>query len=218
MAKICIDKKNSVLLWVFRMKRETVWILLVWALSCCVPLLGKAQELASDVEEVMLQVTANDTFYLARMADIYVYPKMVFKNKKQERFYWRTVRDVKKTLPFAKELAREMEVADYQLALLPDDKARRQWWREHEKYLFKKYEHHFRKMTASQGQMLMKLMDRESDRTSYEIIKHYRGKGSANFWQFVAKLFKNDLKEEYDATDKDRIVERVINLVEAGQL
>ena len=218
MAKICIDKKNSVLLWCFRMKRETVWILLVWALSCCVPLLGKAQELASDVEEVMLQVTANDTFYLARMADIYVYPKMVFKNKKQERFYWRTVRDVKKTLPFAKELAREMEVADYQLALLPDDKARRQWWREHEKYLFKKYEHHFRKMTASQGQMLMKLMDRESDRTSYEIIKHYRGKGSANFWQFVAKLFKNDLKEEYDATDKDRIVERVINLVEAGQL
>lgn len=218
MAKICIDKKNSVLLWCFRMKRETVWILLVWALSYCVPLLGKAQELASDVEEVMLQVTANDTFYLARMADIYVYPKMVFKNKKQERFYWRTVRDVKKTLPFAKELAREMEVADYQLALLPDDKARRQWWREHEKYLFKKYEHHFRKMTASQGQMLMKLMDRESDRTSYEIIKHYRGKGSANFWQFVAKLFKNDLKEEYDATDKDRIVERVINLVEAGQL
>ncbi len=218
MAKICIDKKNSVLLWCFRMKRETVWILLVWALSCCVPLLGKAQELASDVEEVMLQVTANDTFYLARMTDIYVYPKMVFKNKKQERFYWRTVRDVKKTLPFAKELAREMEVADYQLALLPDDKARRQWWREHEKYLFKKYEHHFRKMTASQGQMLMKLMDRESNRTSYEIIKHYRGKGSANFWQFVAKLFKNDLKEEYDATDKDRIVERVINLVEAGQL
>jgi hypothetical protein len=109
-------------------------------------------------------------------------------------------------------------VADQRLSELPDDKARRQWWRQHEKYLFKKYEQHFRKMTASQGQMLMKLMDRESDRTSYEIIKHYRGKASANFWQFIAKLFKNDLKEEYDATDKDRIVERVINLVEAGQL
>jgi hypothetical protein len=125
---------------------------------------------------------------------------------------------VKKTLPFAKKLAIEMQVADQQLSELPDDKARRQWWRQHEKYLFKKYEQHFRKMTASQGQMLMKLMDRESDRTSYEIIKHYRGKASANFWQFIAKLFKNDLKEEYDATDKDRIVERVINLVEAGQL
>lgn len=170
------------------------------------------------VDSVRLQVNSNDTFYLARMQDIWVYPQMVFTSKKQERFYWKTVRDVKKTLPFAKELAIEMRVADQQLALLPDDKARRKWWKQHEKYLFQKYENDFRRMTASQGQMLMKLMDRESDKTSYEIIKHYRGKASANFWQFVAKLFKNDLKEEYDASDKDRIVERVINLVEAGQL
>ena len=170
------------------------------------------------VDSVMLQISHTDTFYLARMADVYVYPPMVFKNKQQERFYWRTVRDVKKTLPFAKELTREMQAADQQLVLLPDDKARRKWWRQYEKYLFHKYEDDLRHMTASQGQMLMKLMDRESDRTSYDIIKHYRGKASANFWQFVAKLFKNDLKEEYDATDKDRIVERVINLVEAGQL
>lgn len=172
----------------------------------------------SVVDSVLLQISNTDTFYLARMADVYVYPPMVFKNKQQERFYWKTVRDVKKTLPFAKELAIEMQVADQQLALLADDKARRKWWRQYEKYLFRKYEDDLRHMTASQGQMLMKLMDRESDRTSYDIIKHYRGKASANFWQFVAKLFKNDLKEEYDASDKDRIVERVITLVEAGQL
>ena len=170
------------------------------------------------VDSVRLQVKDNDTFYLAHMHDIWVYPKMVFKNKKQERFYWKTVRDVKKTLPFAKLLTKEMEYADQQLAKIPDKKMRKKWWKQHEKYLFKKYEQEFRKMTASQGQMLMKLMDRESDRTSYDIIKHYRGKASANFWQFIAKLFKNDLKEGYDATDKDRIVERVINLVEAGQL
>lgn len=190
------------------------WLTIIILLT----LLGTAGHANPVVDSVQLQVNSHDTFYLARMHDIYVYPKMVFKSKSQERFYWRTVRDVKKTLPFAKKLAIEMQVADQQLSALPDDKARRQWWRQHEKYLFKKYEQHFRKMTASQGQMLMKLMDRESDRTSYEIIKHYRGKASANFWQFIAKLFKNDLKEEYDATDKDRIVERVINLVEAGQL
>ena len=170
------------------------------------------------VDSVMLQVSDEDTFYLARMHEIWVYPTMTFQNKKQERFYWKTVRDVKKTLPFAKLLTREMEYADQQLAKIPDKKLRKKWWKQHEKYLFKKYEQHFRKMTASQGQMLMKLMDRESDRTSYEIIQHYRGKASANFWQFIAKLFKNNLKEEYDASDKDRIVERVINLVESGQL
>ena len=170
------------------------------------------------IEQVELQVKDNDTFYLAHMHNIYVYPKLTFSNKQQERFYWKTVRDVKKTLPFAKLLTKEMIFADQQLAKITDQKKRKQWWKKYEKYLFKKYEQDFRKMTASQGQMLMKLMDRESDRTSYEIIKHYRGKASANFWQFIAKLFKNDLKEGYDAEDKDRIVERVINLVEAGQL
>lgn len=73
-------------------------------------------------------------------------------------------------------------------------------------------------MYVSQGRMLMLLLDRETDRTSYELIKQYKGKTAANFWQFIAKLFRNDLKEEYDASDKDRITERVINLVEAGQL
>lgn len=170
------------------------------------------------IEQVELQVKDNDTFYLAHMHNIYVYPKLTFSNKQQERFYWKTVRDIKKTLPFAKLLTQEMTFADKQLAKIADQKKRKQWWKKYEKYLFKKYEQDFRKMTASQGQMLMKLMDRESDRTSYEIIKHYRGKASANFWQFIAKLFKNDLKEGYDAEDKDRIVERVINLVEAGQL
>lgn len=170
------------------------------------------------VDSVALQVSHGDTFYMARMHDVYVYPKMVFKNKRQERFYWRTVRDVKKTLPYAKMLTKEMEYADRQLALLPDRKAQRKWWKAYERQLFKRYEKDFRGMTASQGQMLMKLMDRESERTSYEIIKMYRGTFSANFWQFVAKLFKNDLKEGYDASDKDKIVERVITLVEAGQL
>ena len=197
----------------FLVEVKKYWLFIVFT---GVSIFGFSNEYVLD--SVRLQVNSNDTFYLARMQDVWVYPQMVFTSKKQERFYWRTVRDVKKTLPFAKELAIEMRVADQQLALLPDDKARRKWWKQHEKYLFKKYENDFRRMTASQGQMLMKLMDRESDKTSYEIIKHYRGKASANFWQFVAKLFKNDLKEEYDASDKDRIVERVINLVEAGQL
>ena len=198
-------------------------------LSCCIlTVLALFAKLPSNfvmpshemtcMDSVTLQVSEGDTFYLAHLHNIWVYPQMVFKNKKQERFYRKTIRDVKKTLPFAKMLAVEMKYADEQLMKIPDEKLRKRWWKQHEKYLFRKYEQHFRQMTASQGQMLMKLMDRESDRTSYEIICHYRGKVSANFWQFIAKLFKNDLKEEYDAVDKDKIVERIINLVEAGQL
>ena len=143
-------------------------------------------------DSCMIRVQDGDTLYLAYLHEVYVYPPMRFKNKRQERFYWRTVRDVKKCLPYAKMITRDMAYADY--------------------------EKDFRGMYASQGRMLMLLMDRETDRTSYELIKQYKGKATANFWQFVAKLFRNDLKEEYDADDKDRIIERVITLVEAGQL
>ena len=169
-------------------------------------------------DSLAIQVIGQDTIYLAYLREVYVYPPLVFKSKKQERFYWKTVRDVKKTLPYAKMITKDMAYADAELAKLTTDKERRQWWRRYERYLFRKYEKDFRGMYASQGRMLMKLMDRESDRTSYELIKQYRGKAAADFWQFVAKLFKNDLKEGYDGADKDRIIERVITLVEAGQL
>ena len=170
------------------------------------------------MDSCMVRVENGDTVYLAWLHEIWVYPPMKFKNKKQEKFYWKTVRDVKKTLPLARKITNEMAYADAELAKLPDDKSRRKWWHTFERQLYKKYESELRGLYASQGMMLMKLMDRETDRTSYELIRQYKGRAAANFWQFVAKLFKNDLKEEYDASDKDKIVERVINLVEAGQL
>ena len=170
------------------------------------------------MDSCMVKIQDGDTVYMAWLHEVWVYPPMKFKNKRQERFYWRTVRDVKKCLPFAKMITKDMEYADQELAKLPDKKARKKWWKAYEKYLFKKYEKDFRGMYASQGMMLMKLMDRETDRTSYELIRQYKNKATADFWQIVAKLFKNDLKEGYDASDRDKITERVINLVEAGQL
>jgi len=170
------------------------------------------------MDSCMVRIENGDTLYMAWLHEVWVYPPLKFKNKRQEKFYWKTVRDVKKCLPYAKMITADMAYADAELAKLPDDKSRRKWWKAYERTLFKKYEKDFRNMYASQGMMLMKLMDRETDRTSYELIKQYKGKAAANWWQFIAKLFKNDLKEEYDAEDKDRIIERVINLVEAGQL
>ena len=170
------------------------------------------------LDSCMIRIQDGDTLYMAYLHEVWIYPPLKFKNKKQEKFYWRTVRDVKKCLPYAKSITQDIAYADEQLAQLPDQKARKKWWRAYEKQLFKKYEKDFRGMYASQGKMLMKLLDRETNKTSYDLIKQYKSKSTADFWQFIAKLFKNDLKDEYDATDKDRIIERVINLVEAGQL
>ena len=194
------------------MKKRLLHIILLLAVSM--------QMFAAEayLDSCALSIKDGDTLYLAWLHQIWVYPPLKFKNKRQEKFYWKTVRDVKKCLPYARMISKDMAYADAEMAKLPDKKSQRKWWKSYEKYLYKKYEKDFRGMYASQGMMLMKLMDRETDRTSYELIKQYKGKAAANWWQFIAKLFKNDLKEEYDAEDKDRIIERVINLVEAGQL
>lgn len=192
--------------------KRLLYIFVVLAVS------GNLLAANNHLDSVLFRIDGTDTMYIAFLHDVYVYPPLQFKNKRQEKFYWRTVRDVRKTLPYAKLITADMAQADAELAKLATDKERRKWWRQYERYLFNKYEKDFRNMYASQGRMLMLLMDRESDKTSYELIRQYRGKASADFWQFIAKLFKNDLKEEYDAADKDRIIERVITLVEAGQL
>jgi hypothetical protein len=169
------------------------------------------------VPNMQAQEAENDTLYYAMLHEVYCYAPLRFKNKQQERFYWRTVRDVKKTLPYAKRIALEIEEAEDTLAKMTQ-KEQRRWWHKREKELFREYEKDFRNMTASQGRMLMLLLDRECDRTSYELIMTFKSKFVADFWQFIAKLFKNDLKEAYDAKDKDRIIERIITLVEAEQL
>ncbi|MGM9831560.1 MAG: DUF4294 domain-containing protein [Paludibacteraceae bacterium] len=164
-----------------------------------------------------MKIEGSDTTRVAFISDIYVFPPMRFKNKKQERFYWRTVRDVKKTLPIAKILTQEMKNTDEVMSKM-NKREQRRFWKQYEKVLYMQYEDKFRHMTAAQGQMLMKLIDRECGRTSYNVIRFYKGGFVANFWQMVAKMVGNDLKEEYDGTDKDQITERIILLVEAGQL
>ena len=171
-----------------------------------------------DLLRIPAQVTpTGDTIGLAFLHDVYVFPRMRFKNKKQEKFYWRTVRDVKVTLPYAKILAKEMEKTS-ELMQSMNRRQKRKFWKQYEKLLYQRYEGSFRGMTASQGQMLMKLIDRESGQTSYDVIELYKGSLAANFWQGLAKMFGNDLKAEYDGKDKDKITERIILLVEAGQL
>jgi len=167
---------------------------------------------------LMVQIDGNDTVFLAFIHDIYVFPRQRFKNKAQEQFFWRTVRDVKKTLPFAKLVASELTKTNMKLAALPNDKVRKQYLSQFEKEVFKKYEADLKKMSINQGRLLLKLIDRECEQSSYDLIKIYRGSITAFFWQGVARVFGSNLKDNYDASDKDKMLERVILLVEAGQL
>ena len=128
------------------------------------------------------------------------------------------MRDVKRTLPYAKAIGATLQRINAELEKIPEEKDRKAYMKSMEAELIGQYESDMRKMTLSQGKMLIRLVDRECDQTSYELIKQYRGGVRAFFWQGFAKLFGADLKTTYDKDDKDKIVERVIILVEAGQL
>jgi hypothetical protein len=184
---------------------------------------NKAQKVATDFvppggAKLMIQTNGSDTIFLAYLHDLWVYPRNTFKNKKQEQFFWRTVRDVKVTLPYAKLIASELNIVNLKLVNLPNEKERKKFIGIYEKEVFEKHEKSLRKMTINQGRMLMKLIDRECERSSYDLIKTYKGGASAFFWQGIARLFGSNLKSEFKADGEDKIVDRVIRLVEAGQL
>lgn len=149
---------------------------------------------------------------------VYKYDKLVFKNEKKRREYNRLVANVKKLLPIAK-LARYTIIETYEyMETLPDKKAREAHIKRVEADLRKKYTPMVKKMSRTQGRLLVKLVDRECNQTGYQIAKAFVGPFKAGIYQGIGLLFGNSLNKHYDPEGDDRMTERVVRLVESGQL
>ncbi|MCM1092823.1 MAG: DUF4294 domain-containing protein [Lachnospiraceae bacterium] len=163
---------------------------------------------------------AGDTALMVVLNNITVFPTLKFKNKKQEEFYWRTVRDVKRTLPYAKLIAETLlETYEY-IETFPTQKEREEYLSQMEKEIFAQYKPELKKFTKSQGKMLVKLINRETNQSSYSILKAFLGTFRAGFWQTFGHFFGVNLKSSYrpDKNKEDAIIERVCILVEEGAL
>lgn len=168
--------------------------------------------------KVPVCVYQGDTIPSITLKNIYIYPKLRFKNKRQERYYNKLVRDVKKTLPLAKEIKNAvLETYEY-METLPNTKAREKHMKMVEKGLKQQYTARMKKLTFSQGKLLIKLVNRECNQSSYELVRAFMGPLKAGFYQAFAALFGASLKKEYHPEDDDKLVERVATLVENGQL
>jgi hypothetical protein len=128
------------------------------------------------------------------------------------------VRDVKRVLPLSRYVKSVIEKTNSTLMALPDKKSRDNYMRKFEKRIYKENEEKFKELTLNQGKLLIRLIDRECNSTSYDLIKAYRGSFTAGFWQFFAKILGADLKSSYGTREEDKVIERIINLVEAGQI
>ena len=178
--------------------------LLIWLLSCGPLCAGAQNDNTLRPEDRMVDMD-NPTF---------VPTVKVGKGKA----YNRLVYNVKKVLPIAKEVNQiVLETYEY-LETLPDKKARSAHMKKVESEIYEKYKPRMKKLSYSQGKLLIKLVNRECNSSSYEIVKAFMGSIRAGFWQAFAWAFGASLKKEYDAEGTDRLTERVILLVESGQL
>lgn len=159
-----------------------------------------------------------DTIASLRLPTLYVFKPMVFKNKRKQQAYNRLVRNVKKTLPIAKEVNRAIIETYEFLQTLPDEKAREKHLSMVEKGVKEQYTPRLKKLTFSQGKLLIKLIDRESNSTSYELVKAFLGPFKAGFYQAFAAIFGASLKKEYHPEDEDALIEQIVLQVESGQL
>jgi len=154
------------------------------------------------------------------LSEIVCYPPLKFKNKKEEEFYWRTVRDVKLTLPYAKLICSTLlETYEY-IETFPTKKEREDYLKRMESAIFDQYKPVLKKFSKRQANMLCKLIKRETNQSGYNIIKAFLGSFRATFWQTFGRFFGVNLKVDFkpEKDHKDAIIERVASIVEIGGL
>lgn len=161
-----------------------------------------------------------DSMLRLYLKPISVFPQLKFKNKKDEEFYWQTVSRVRRTLPYAK-MIKETLIETYEyIQTFPTQKEREDYLKQMEKELFNQYKPILKKLSKQQANMLVKLIQRETDQTSYEIVKAFLGSARAIFWQGFGKLFGVSLRGKFqpEKNKEDAIIERIATLIEQGQL
>ena len=178
----------------------------------------QAQNYTTGPVRLPVDLYDGDTIPVVYLPNVYIYRPPTFNNRRQERFYWRNVRDVKKTLPIAREV-RGIIVETYEYLLtIPNEKERERHLAAVEKGLLEQYTPRMKRLTLRQGKMLIKLIDRECNQTGFDLIKVFMGRFKANFYQTFAALFGASLKKEYDPEIEDAEIEEIIFWIDNGAL
>ena len=163
-------------------------------------------------------IEQGDTMWCYLLPELWVYPPLKFKNEKQRRAYNRLVYNVKKVLPIAQQANALIEETYVALEALPTKKQKQAHISAVEKEIKEMYTPQMKKLTYSQGKLLIKLVDRECNQSSYEIVQAFLGPARAAFYQVFAWTFRASLKKEYRPDDEDKLIERVVRQVETGQI
>lgn len=156
--------------------------------------------------------SVSDSIIYRQIEEIKVYPRKIENMNSNQ--YSRLVKKIRKVYPFAKEAALELELYNEKFKAIDNTRLKKQYLKKVEKELFIRHADDMKHLTISEGRYLMLLIDRETGATSFELVKELKGSLSAAFWQGIAKLFSNDLKEEYDPVNKHFEIEQIVLMIE----
>ncbi|MGQ1787681.1 MULTISPECIES: DUF4294 domain-containing protein [unclassified Saccharicrinis] len=180
---------------------------------------GQSQDsIQSAIKYLDKKLVDGDTLPHIYIDEVQIVPPWKFKNKRQRNRYSKMVVNIKKTLPYARLAEKRLDEISASLDSIKGEKKRKEFVKRSEKELFNEFEKPLKKLTFSQGRMLIKLIDRETGDTSYQLIKDLKGGFSAFMWQSVARIFGSNLKQEYDARGDDAMVEHIILMIDNGRL
>lgn len=163
-------------------------------------------------------IERGDTMWCYLLPELWVYPPLKFKSERQRRAYNRLVYNVKKVLPIAQQVNGLIAETAETLEMLPTKKQKSAHVSAVEKDIKEMYTPQMKQLTYSQGKLLIKLVDRECNQSSYEIVQAFLGPAKAAFYQVFAWTFRASLKKEYRPEEEDKLIERVVRQVETGQL
>ena len=201
-----------------QLKTTLLHIILAAGLLCALPALS-AQEVQKDTAVLTRAVVeGSDTIPIIDLPEVRVYERRDFEYLHLKRRYRRMIRNIKKAYPYARIAADELKKLDDYLLTLSNEKEQKAYINQAEKEIMKRFEKDVRKLTVTQGIILVKLIDRETGRTSYQVIKELKGGFTAFFWQGIARIFGNNLKTKYDPEDQDKVMEDIILGIEAGYI
>lgn len=193
---------------------------LILILIILIPLVAFTQEPTNEAQVIVCRATIldGDTVPYMYLDPAHIYAPIVFKNKTKAIEFTRLVRYVKKVYPYAKYIGLKYTEYNDLLSNIESRTKRERTKERLEQSLRSQFEGELVKLTFTQGKILMKLIDRETTYTTYEVVDHFKGGFQAVFWNSFGKFFGYDLKDEYEPEGKDRDIEMIVVMIENGTI
>ena len=168
----------------------------------------------------MFEVIDDDTIPVVLLEDVWIEEDRKTRSKRYQRRWNKLMRNVVKTYPYARTAGELIKEYEYELSQMSSSRDQNYYLERAEESLKREFEGEIRNMTISQGVVLIKLIDRETGRTSFDLIKELKSSFTAFMWQTVARFFGTNLKDEFNPLENetDRMIEEIVQLIESGAI